>query len=352
LKTRIEQYRNLPGQHCGSTAMRSLLRFYCGLDLPEEALFGLGSGIDCMFIESPKLEPSVVVFGRSITMEVDLAQALGVDYLESIETDNVKAWEEVRREVAQGRPTMLCGDVFYLDYRKFKVHFPAHRYVLVGLDDETRTAWVADRLDPEPQPCSYDAVARSRNPPVGLSTLNLWGKFHGTEVRNSLGEACELALRKTADRMLGRDSSQADLIQSVAAGLDLRIATGLQGMADFCREVSGWHDRADRGFIASYLAGSIEKFGTGGGNFRKMFAGFLRWAREEDPGRIEQGLPVLADRAASCWTELAGTLESASQDEGAKDLWKRASEQAGGILEIETELFAAPDRIPGNIGAC
>lgn len=121
-------------------------------------------------------------------------------------------------------------------------------------------------------------------------------------------------------------------------------------MADSCRGVSHWHDRADSGFIASYLSGSIEKFGAGGGNFRRVFAGFLRWAREMNPGRSEERLPVLGDRAVSCWTELARTLDSAFLEEGAKDPWKRASEQVNGILEIETELFEALDRISGNRG--
>ena len=44
VKTLIEGYRSFPGEHCGSVAMRGLLRHYCGLELPEPAVFGLGSG--------------------------------------------------------------------------------------------------------------------------------------------------------------------------------------------------------------------------------------------------------------------------------------------------------------------
>ena len=36
MKTLIEGYRNHPGEHCGSVAMRSLLEHYCGLELPED----------------------------------------------------------------------------------------------------------------------------------------------------------------------------------------------------------------------------------------------------------------------------------------------------------------------------
>ena len=43
MKTLIESYRSRPGEHCGSVAMGSLLRHYCGLDLPEPAVFGLAA---------------------------------------------------------------------------------------------------------------------------------------------------------------------------------------------------------------------------------------------------------------------------------------------------------------------
>ena len=72
----IKDYRNLAGEHCGSTAMRNLLYHYGGLELAEEAVFGLGSGIDCLFLESDDAKPSALVNGRSITMEVDLGRAL------------------------------------------------------------------------------------------------------------------------------------------------------------------------------------------------------------------------------------------------------------------------------------
>lgn len=60
----IKDYRNLAGEHCGSTAMRNLLYHYGGLELAEEAVFGLGSGIDCLFLESEDMEPSALLLGR------------------------------------------------------------------------------------------------------------------------------------------------------------------------------------------------------------------------------------------------------------------------------------------------
>jgi hypothetical protein len=214
----IATYRNVPGEHCGSTAMRNLIRHYCALELPEAVVFGLGSGIHCMLLESDRYDPSVMLFGRSATMETDVADALGLAYVERTEVDDRAAWDVVRAEVAADRPTMLSGDAFYLHYRDFKVHFPAHRFVLVGFDDETRMAAVVDRIDAAPQPCSYDALAASRNPKDFISTQNLWGRFTDGSTSRSLPEACAIALRRAATRMLA-EPGEGDTTPGPAGGM-------------------------------------------------------------------------------------------------------------------------------------
>ncbi|MDP3936735.1 MAG: BtrH N-terminal domain-containing protein [Deltaproteobacteria bacterium] len=339
MREMIPGYRNLPGRHCGSGAMRNLLHHYCELDLEEEVVFGLGSGIDCIYLANPGFEPPVIVFGRSVTMEADVGSALGIDYRETVDPDDGTAWEDVRREVVEGHPTMLCGDIFYLDYRHFKVHFPGHRFVLLGFDDEKRLAYVADRVDPDPQPCSYDALARSRNSPAGMSVLNLWGKFHGRERKHSLEEACGLAIDRSVARMTGGDRSQADLLKAAPGAGALEISTGLEGLARFAAEVSLWSKHADPRFLAFYASQTFEEFGTGGGNFRRMFAAFLRWAHGLVPDRAPAGCADLAARSAAGWTDLSGILKMASKAPEDETLWKRAALKASEIHGLESALF-------------
>jgi hypothetical protein len=334
----IDDYRNLSGEHCGSTAMRNLLHHYCGLDLSEEVVFGLGAGLDFLYFESARFEPPVFTFGRSVTLEQDLATTLGVDYREQVEPDDDTAWQVVRREVSEGRPTMLSGDAFYLDYRDFKVHFPAHRFVLVGYDDEAQVAMIADRLDPEPQPCSYRALRLSRNPPEFISTYNLWGKFFGTEFRHSLDEAYRNALALASRRMLHGDPVTTEGLRAAAGDPSAEVATGLEGLAAFLREVPQWRHRDDRPLLARYASDCIEKFGTGGGNFRVMYAEFLAQARVAVPDSIPEGAPDLARRSASHWTELATHLAELAED-GAEAASAGAVDSLGHILELETRLF-------------
>ncbi len=339
MKHLIDNYRNLPGDHCGSTAMRNLLFHYCDLDLAEEVVFGLGSGIDFFYIEGKGVDPAVLTFGRSITMEADVGLALSIDYREAPDADDARAWSQVRQEVLQGWPTMLSGDVFYLDYREFKVHFPSHRFVLLGFDDESEVAYLADRIGPEPEACSYAALARSRNPSDAISTFNLWGKFHNTVPGRSLGEACELALGKSAQRMLGDDPSQSQLLTAVTGGDGLRVATGLAGLMELSRNIPGWAEREDCRWITSYASRCMETFGTGGGNFRTLYSRYLGWAREVRPDLVDEHLIELAASSARRWTELASLLTSGGKNREDRATWQEASRVAGTIAGLESELF-------------
>jgi hypothetical protein len=334
----IEDYRNLPGEHCGSTAMRNLLHHYCGLELTEEVVFGLGAGLDFLYFSSARFSPSVFTFGRSVTLEQDLAATLGVDYREQVEPDDDAAWQQVRQEVTEGRPTMLSGDAFYLDYRDFKVHFPAHRFVLVGFDDDEGIAMIADRLDPEPQPCSYRALRLSRNPPEFISTFNLWGKFVGVEVRNSLDEACRSALTLNARRMLEGDPATTEGLRAVTGDPAAEVASGLEGLAAFLRDLPEWEHREERPLLARYASDCIEKFGTGGGNFRTMYAEFLAQARAAVPDLVPEAAAEQALHASKHWTELAAHLADLAEDGGEAASF-RAARSLGRILDLETRMF-------------
>jgi hypothetical protein len=334
MRVMIEGYQNRIGEHCGSTAMRNLLHHYCRLDLSESLIFGLGAGVDLLLIEGHDFDPAVLVFGRSASMEVDVADALGVDYVEKVELDDDRAWEVARREVRERRPTMLSGDIFYLDYRDYKVHFPAHRFVLLGFDDEKQVVYVADRIDPEPQACSYGALRKSRNPRGFFSTYNLWGSFEGTEIRHSLEEACARAIDRTARRMLGRAADEGPVLPDPA----MRVTQGLAALEVFAKQLELWPHREDCEGLAFYTSQCLEKWGNGGGNFRNLYAAFLREARELAPALVDAEAPALASRSAQQWTVLSSHLWELGKTRSSEALagCRRALDELRGL---ETQLF-------------
>jgi len=344
MKTMIEGYRIYPGEHCGSTAMRALLEHYCGLELPEPAVFGLSAGLECAYFETDAMDPPVAVFGRTSNLEADLGRILGIDYREQPEADDAHAWAVVRDEVVAGRPTMLSGDILYLDYREYKVHFPAHRFVLLGFDDAIEKAFIADRVRDVPEACSYGALMKSRNPPEGLSTHNLWGKFHGTEVGRSLPDAARLAIHECAARMLG-ERGQSPGGFSGTSGAD--VALGVAGIRRFAEALPGWADRDDATWVASFNARCIEKFGNGGGNFRRLYAGFLDWAHALDPKLVPADAPGLARRAADGWTAISERLAEASAEDAPDEPWAQAAALAHEVADVEQTLF---ERLADRVG--
>ncbi len=338
MKALISNYRNIPAEHCGSGAMANLLHFYCDLELAEDVVFGLGAGLDNLYLSLPRQNPSVMLLGRAMTMEANIAKTLGLDYQEHREDDDDKAWAAVKQEVIEGRPTMLSGDIFYLDYREFKVHFPSHRFVLLGFDDKKEQAYIADRIDKEPQACSYGGLRKSRNPPVGISTYNLWGKFHNTEVKNDWGQACAIALEMCCDQMLTRnDEVEAAGVPSIEGAPSM--TTGVDAIRKMANSVESWAGEDNAAFQASYMAQCLEKYGNGGGNFRKLYAGFLHWAHSQRPDLVGPGLAEQTLAIAGQWTGLSGTLHLAAKDTANTDLWKQASEQAHSIADKEQALF-------------
>jgi hypothetical protein len=339
MRALIENYRNLTAEHCGSGSMRNLLYHYCQLELDEAVIFGLGAGLDCLCFSMPQASPPYMLFGRSITMEQDLATNLGVDYREQPEPDEQMAWEQVRQEVLDGNPTMLSGDIFYLDYRKFKVHFPGHRFVLLGFDDELQQVYIADRTESATQVCSMDALRLSRNPPVGISTANLWGKFRGTALNHSLPEACGLALRTTVARMQGVDQSQVDWIGMSSPGKPQFAAGGLAGIGLLAEQMQTWPDLPDAAGYAGYMVNAITKFGSGGALFRNLYSGFIDWSRQQRPDLVSSECVALARQSAQQWAALSTSMEGLAVDSQDKNLWQVAQQQVQAAHAAEYSLF-------------
>jgi len=337
MKAIIYDYKNRPGEHCGSAAMRNLIHHYAGLDYSEAVIFGLGSGVDFLLIEEHGYEPDVLTFGRSATMELDVAATLGIDYREESEPDDERAWAQVRAEVAEGRPTMLSGDIYYLDYREFKVHFPAHRFVLLGFDDEEEVALVADRLDAEPQLCSYEALRASRNPSSFISTHNLWGRFSGDAARTPIEEAYAAAIGRSARRMLGQDDTGPGPFV-VPEDSTVRITRGIPGLARFAELIPDWLLREDLEVLTSYASRCIEKFGTGGGNFRTMYAAFLHDAHAEVPNLVDSTALDLTVQSSERWTELSIHLRELGESRS-PDASEHCCRALSEIIELETRLF-------------
>jgi hypothetical protein len=72
----VAGYRHLPGNHCGSTALRNLLAFG-GTRISEEMALGLGAGVSFYYVALEGSSPSRFTNGRVGRLEEQFVEVTG-----------------------------------------------------------------------------------------------------------------------------------------------------------------------------------------------------------------------------------------------------------------------------------
>jgi hypothetical protein len=121
---------------------------------------------------------------------------------------------------------------------------------------------------------------------------------------------------------------------------------GLPALRRFAAEVATWPGEIeDWRWCARFNYQVIERRGTGGGNFRHLYAGFLAEAGAEGRAELKTGAELAAE-ASERWTSLAGALLEASESQRPEvSSWQRVGERASAVLEVEERLWAELGRV-------
>ena len=165
----IPSYRHVPGNHCGSTALRNLLAHH-GAEISEEMAFGLGAGACFYYLTLPDASPSRWFNGRTARLEESFRDLTGSALrMRTFGEGDDGAWEAARAEVDAGNPALLLTDLYYLDHYGNSAHFPGHAVVLAGYDDEL--AYLSDTGFEELQTTRLENLDKAREilehqPPV------------------------------------------------------------------------------------------------------------------------------------------------------------------------------------------
>jgi Butirosin biosynthesis protein H, N-terminal len=142
----VSNFHHTPGIHCGSTALRDVLR-HRGMDLSEAMCFGLGSGLGFYYFRNlAGGMPSHLFYGRTLTLEHDLCAHLALDFAEGVDDDADRAWQTAQEWIDRGVPLLLHVELSQLPYYNTRTPFPGHRVVLAGYDDARRVAFLADTV--------------------------------------------------------------------------------------------------------------------------------------------------------------------------------------------------------------
>ena len=314
----VPGYRHLPGNHCGSTALRNLLSFH-GLEMSEEMALGLGAGVSFYYVVLEGSSPSRFTNGRTGRLEEQFVELTGAPLRLATFDDPDAAWDAARGAVDAGRPALLITDLYYLDHYGTSAHFPGHAVVLAGYDAEV--AYLSDTGFEELQVTRLEGLKRARHGdhPVFPLEGHMF-TLDGTAEIADLSAAAPAAIARCAAGMLEPE---------------LGDFQGLPALRRFAAEVGGWPDAAeDSRWCARFLYQVIERRGTGGGNFRLMYSRFL------DEAGYDEG--ALARAAAAAWTSLAAAAQAASEPEEPESaLWAAVADEAAAVLEAEERLWSA-----------
>lgn len=311
-------YEHVPGNHCGSTALRNLLAFH-GLEISEEMALGLGAGVCFYYVVLEDQSPSRFTNGRVGKLEEQFVELTGISLRLQTADDPEESWRLAREVVDAGRPALLLSDLYHLDHYGKSAHFPGHAVVLAGYDDEV--AYLSDTAFEDLQTTRLENLAKARHEqhPVYPLAGHMFSVADGealADPRAAAPRAIERGVRQMFEPELG----------------DYQ---GMPALRRFADEVGSWPGAAeDWQWSARFNYQVIERRGTGGGNFRRMYARFL-----DEAGYDES---ALAAEAAEHWTRLAAALQAASEsDDPRPELWSAIDHEAGRVLEAEERLWTA-----------
>jgi hypothetical protein len=316
----VPRYRHVPGNHCGSTALRNLLAFH-GTAISEEMAFGLGAGACFYYVVLDEHSPSRFTNGRAARLEENFLELTEVPLRLRTEADPDAAWEIAREGVDAGRPVLLLTDLYYLDHYGRSAHFPGHAVVLAGYDEEL--AWLSDAAFEDLQTTSLESLKEARHAQQPIFPLE--------------GHAIDLpeGAEPSRDELIAHAPKAIERAASQMLEPPLGEYEGLPALRRFAAEVGDWPAAAeDWQWCARFLYQVIERRGTGGGNFRKMYARFLEEAGYEEA--------ALAREASEAWTRVALAARTASEPEQPdSEQWKALADEAARVLDAEERLWTA-----------
>ncbi|MFT7586187.1 MAG: hypothetical protein ACI9EW_002618, partial [Cellvibrionaceae bacterium] len=232
--------------------------------------------------------------------------------------------------LANGRPILCVTDIYGLPYYQPQVHFPGHGVVVTGINSETEEVDLADIASPELITVHWDHLkaAMSENRPPMIEPFQ-WMPAPVLDSSTINENSIRAAIQTAADFMLRSTHPE----------------EGLHVMPKMIEEMGAkWAHEETFAWTARFGYQAIEKRGSGGGGFRKLYGHFLEEAAEFIPAITTSGAIQDTFKCSELWGAFAGTLKQIFiQNDPA--LFSQAQDQLKGIFAAETALMEKLDRI-------
>jgi hypothetical protein len=315
--------------HCASGAFRDLFEFrgyrHRGEPLSEAMIFGLGAGLDLLLLANPAPRTPFYLGGRAPMLEESLLRRIGGSLVRRSETDDDAAWAWVREKLDRGEPVPMVGDCQKLEYLKARTSMPLHVIVATGYD-ETH-ALIADNDRATIQRCSHESLRAARSATgFPLPAMNVTFEIDWPARLPPLDALVIDAIRETLHWFDEPHGAPAAIF-----GADKFGSWAIDRLEALAR---GWiaTPPAQPAVHALLLWIAIEKAGTGGGFFRRLWADFLREAYDIVPSAA---LAAARDH----YVELAAAWSSLGQQCGS-GRWEGAPSRVLELVAREREGLA------------
>ena len=314
--TMVAGYRHVPGNHCGSTALRNLLAFE-GSRSPRRwrsasvrASASTTSPIDGQ-------SPSRFINGRVGRLEEQFCELTGAALALETFDDAEASWDAARAAVDAGRPPLLLTDLYYLDHYGSSAHFPGHAVVLAGYDDEV--AYLSDTGFEELQTTRLENLAEARHGRTrcSRSTATCSPSPTGCACATRAGGRARDRARRAADARAGRWASSRACRRCARFADEVRDGPELEDW-QWCGALLLPGDRAPRH------------------RGRQLPAHVLALPRG---GRASEAR--LAAEAAARWTTWRARCSRRASRRAEAALWARIGDEAAAVLEAEERLWPA-----------
>jgi len=293
-----------PGQHCASTGLCNLVR-HQGIPWTEAMCFGLGAGLGIWYIDMPGITPSRMIHVRSLDIEAEFFSRIGHPFRWEQYPDPVAGERALCEILDSGRPVILQTDIYYLPHYDSSTHYPGHVVTVWGYSETEKVFYISDTGFEPILEVSFDQMRKARFCEAHL--LSIKGNLFAA-TRVSLPHRFKETLRKailTNSRRIVNGMPDLNGIEG--------LTQGLSALEKWISEIPGWQKLDDRQWACRFTYQVIEKRGTGGCGFRRIYADFLDEAQTWLPDISSRGLPQMMRSAAAAWQDLALALKAASE---------------------------------------
>jgi hypothetical protein len=329
----VQNYRHKLGSHCSSLQMSNILK-HSGIDISEELCFGIGAGLGFIYRKAFN-PPLYFILGRSDELEEKICFHLGGIAIPYKTDNNEKAFQGVINQLRNNKPVLVNIDASHFAYMRERfnlfdnVRYGGHRVTIVGYEEgetpEKSFFYLSDYVWNDLQKVSYVEMEKARASNVGQTPPdNLFYTFYFPKKTLPLEDAIRSGIRLNVQTMLK----------------PWFPVFGIAGLEKFCTRILTWKKTMKEDMLLQNLNMTymmLEVVGTGGGNFRRMFARFLKQASQLLEEEELMSVFKLYRRLGDCWKEIAYLIKESAENPD-KGLWtdtKKTQLLLDEILETE-----------------